>query len=311
MNHNIVPNQSHEPDRVAADELRAGFRATVRGALVNIALSLLKAGVGFAIGSRALVADGIHSFGDLISDIVILVSLPVSRQSADSRHQFGHGRFETLVSIFIGLMLVVTSGYIIVDAIRSLDDTSTAVPGGWVMVIAAVGAITKEILYRLTITVGRRIRSLALQSNAWEHRSDALSSLAVLISGTILLIRPAWYWADSVAAIAVALMIVWAGGRFILSGFSELIDTAPDPATINALEAAVLSVDGVRQAHDLRCRLFGSRVLAEIHIEVDATLTIAEGHEIVKQAQDRAGRAVPHLERLTIHVDPVESDQPR
>ena len=285
-------------------DLTAGMRVTWVGMVVNIFLSIIKISAGVFGNSQALVADGIHSLSDLLSDLVVMLGLKWGRKGEDEDHPFGHARIETVAGLITGIILIATGiglAYQSIDAIYQHQHSS---PGYFAIIAAFVSVILKEWLYWYTVVVGHRIKSLALIGNAWHHRSDALSSVAVLIGVTGAHFSPAWGMADAYAALVVTFFVLKVGAELMWTAAKEVIDTAPDEAVMKQLIETAMSVDGVRQTHDIRARLSGGQVFAEVHIVVNPDLTVRAGHDIAATVKHRLLTEVPQMARVIVHVDP-------
>ena len=282
----------------------AGRNITLVGALVNAILIVLKLLAGVFGKSNALIADGVHSISDLFTDVVVLMGIWRGRKPADEDHPFGHGRIETLATAIVGLSLVATALYIGSQAAMDIYSRHEFHPNVLAIIGAGISIVFKEVLYRYTVLAGRRMKSQLVVANAWHHRSDALSSVAVLAGVSLAQIKPSWYIFDSFAALLVSFFIIKVGLEILGGAFRELSDAAPAVETLNSIRQCALSVEGVMDAHDLRVRTTGGRHQIEIHIVVDGELTVREGHQIAKAVEiclvndiDDAGRAI-------VHVDP-------
>ncbi len=286
------------------EELTSGLTVTRVGMLVNFALFVIKITAGWFGRSQALIADGVHSLSDLLSDVVVLLGLKWGRKEEDESHPFGHARIETIAGMFIGLVLIGTAVGLAYSSISTISDRVESSPGLTAIIAALISVGLKEGLYWYTVKVGRRIRSLAVIANAWHHRSDALSSIAVLVGVTAAYLSPAWAMADAYAALVVTFFVVKIGAGLIWSATKEVIDTAPDQAAMDQVKETALRVPGVRQTHDIRARLSGGRIFAEIHIVVDPDLTVRAGHEIADAVKQSLLDDVAGMARVIVHVDP-------
>ena len=290
---------------------RRGLSVTLTGMVVNILLIVLKIWGGYVAHSHALLADGVHSISDLATDVVVLAGLKIGRSVEDERHPFGHGRIETLASMIVGVALVGAGLYIAWSATQIIIAGTSGHPTYIAIVIAVLSVVSKECLYQYTKYVGKKLNSPALLSNAWHHRSDALSSIAVIVGVAAAQIRPDWGILDCWAAIVVAVMIVHVGGTFIISSVSEFIDTAPEPDVVKRIVECATEVDGVRNVHDLRARTSGGKVFVELHVEVDGEISVRHGHSIAKAVEKCLITEINHLSKATIHVDPIETEDAR
>ncbi len=289
-------------------EIASGLKATWVGLILNIALVIVKVWAGIVGRSQALLADGIHSLSDLFSDFVVMLGLKWGRRGEDEDHHFGHARIETLSSMIVGILLLVTALGLAYNAIQGIYRHDQVTPGRITIYVAIASIVLKEGLYWYTRRVAERIRSLALIANAWHHRTDALSSVAVLIGVTAAHFNPAWAVADSIAALAVTWFIARVGLDLIWRAFKEVADTAPDKKVLDQLSVQAAEVDGVRQVHDVRARHSGTQIFVEMHIVVDPSLTVYNGHKIAATVKYRLLNEIPDVTRVIIHVDPVSKD---
>lgn len=281
---------------------REGKRVTWIGVWVNAALSLAKAAGGILGGSQALLADALHSVSDLASDAVVLFALRFSGEPADHQHPYGHGRMETAAAFSVGLILLMAGVYMLY---RSVGDLWIPRPYGLnflALPFIVLAVALKEGLYLITLRVGRRTSNQALIANAWHHRSDAISSIATLAGVAIALLG---YWrADAIAAAGVAGLVIWAGVRIARESLGDLVDTAPTEEVLARIRAAIEEVEGVKNVHGLRTRRIGPHFFVDVHIQVDATLTVATGHLIAHQGQDAVLSKVGEVSEVNVHVEP-------
>jgi len=281
-----------------------GRKVTLVGVLVNTFLILLKLVAGIFGSSQALIADAVHSFSDLFTDAVVLVGLKISNKPPDKTHHFGHARMETLASTIVGMALIGTALYIGIDASLTIYHHTEYHPTTLALFGAGVSIVLKEVLYRYTIRTGRRIKSQLIVANAWHHRSDALSSVAVFIGVAGTQINPSWHILDAFAALLVSFFIVKVGLEILRDALREFTDTAPNPEIIGKIQQCALSVNGVVDIHDIRVRTSGGFYQMEIHIVVDGQMTVLEGHKIAKTVEGCLVEDVGNFDRIIIHVDP-------
>jgi cation diffusion facilitator family transporter len=254
--------------------------------------------------SQALIADAGDSMSDLLTDFLVLFGLRWGRKMADDDHPFGHARIETLSTLVVGLVLIAASLGIAYNAISAIYQHRVANPGVLGITVAALSIVVKEGMYRYAVKVGRRIRSLALIGNAWHYRSDALSSLVVLVGVTAVYLNPDWHMADAYAALIVTFLIFWVGGGLVWRSVREMVDTAPDRRVLLQMSATASLVPGVIEVHDIRARHVGAQIQVEMHIVVDPEQSVREGHAIAKQVETRLIEEMSDIERVIIHVDP-------
>jgi len=281
-----------------------GKKVTLVGVMVNTLLILIKLAAGIFGSSQALIADAVHSFSDLFTDVVVLVGLKISHKPPDKTHHFGHARIETLASTIVGIALILTALYIGIEASLTIYRHTEYHPTTLALFGAGISIALKEALYHYTIRTGRRIKSQLIVANAWHHRSDALSSVAVFIGVAGTQINPSWHILDSFAALLVSFFIVKVGLEILRDAMREFTDTAPKPEIIGKIQHCALSVNGVLDTHDLRIRTSGGLYQMEIHIVVDGQLTVLEGHEIAKAVEGCLFEDVGNFSSITIHVDP-------
>ena len=284
---------------------KAGRSVTLIAALVNAFLILFKFLAGIFGQSQALIADAVHSISDLFTDFVVLLGLRIGRKVPDERHHFGHARIETLASAIVGLTLIATALYLGIKASWNIYHHTEYHPTWLALVGAGVSIALKESLYHYTIHIGRRIKSSAIVANAWHQRSDALSSVAVLLGVAGAHIKPSWHILDSYAALCVSFFIIKVGLEILWGAIREFTDTAPQPEILDKIKQCTLSVDRVIDMHDLRVRTSGGLHQMELHIVVDGRLTVTEGHQIAKAVESCLAEEIADLDRIIVHVDPA------
>jgi cation diffusion facilitator family transporter len=221
---------------------REGQKATWVGAGANLVLAAVKFVLGILGRSQALIADAVHSLSDLGTDAVVLLSIRAGRKAPDQDHHFGHARIETVSSAVVGIALLAVAAYLAISAGTSIYHRADYHPNWLAVIGAAVSIIVKEVLYHYTVRVGRRIKSSVVVANAWHHRSDALSSVAVLIGVAAAQINPEWYILDSYAALVVALLIAGVGARILWRAVKEVTDTAPPAKVLEHMRACASTI---------------------------------------------------------------------
>jgi cation diffusion facilitator family transporter len=281
---------------------------TLVGAAVDLVLGVGKIAVGAMAQSHALVADGIHSLTDLVTDAGVLVVARVSRANPDDDHPYGHARFETLASLALGALLLIVAGALAQDSLSRLVAGTTVIPGALALAAAGASIVAKEWVFRATRRVAEEIGSPLLHANAWHSRSDALSSVAVLVG--VLGAMAGWPWCDLLASLVVAGLIGWVGGDLIFGAARELVDTGVPTAEQEAMAATVRAVPGVLGVHQLRSRRMGPDVLLDVDLEVEGTLSVSEGHRIATAAAGRLRAAFPDIGGVNVHVDPLHGQVP-
>ncbi len=297
------------PDQHASAQRRhAVTRTSVVGGIVNLILSMIKIVAGILGHSQALIADGIHSLSDLLSDGLVLVAGRRASEAPDRDHPYGHARYETVATLVLGLLLIVVGIGIAWDAIHRLFDPSDLLRPEPLTLLAAVSSIlVKEWLYWWTLGYARRVKSDLLRANAWHHRTDAVSSIVVLvgIAGTMAGLA----YLDAIAAVLVALMIAKIGWDLGWDAINELVDTGLESDRLAAVAQTIRSVGGVRDIHMLRTRRYAGQVSADVHVLVDPYVSVSEGHMISLLVEHRLKREIDEITDVTVHIDPEDDNQ--
>jgi len=291
------------PEDASADKYSAGKKSTLVSVVVNLTLTISQVFAGLLSGSQGLVADGIHSLTDLVADFVVLFANHHSAKDADEDHHYGHQRYETAASLFLGVSLLVVGLGMLWSAGHKIVNPISATPISLLALYVALGALAaKELLFRYMLAVAERVRSSMLVANAWHARSDAASSLVVSVGivGALL----GYPILDSVGALIVGLMIVRTGWSFSWDALNDLMDRAVSEEEHQQIEQIVLATPGVLGCHDLRTRKMGDMILVDVHIEVDADATVQVGHDIALSAANQVKAKLPVLNVMT-HIDPV------
>jgi len=303
----MVSAQQNNDTRHSGIREKETRRITLWGVVINLFLAIIKVTGGIIGQSQALLADGIHSLSDLISDGMVLLAAKHAAEEADEDHPYGHGRFETLATVALGLFLIAAALGIAYDAILRLQNPeSLAVPATFTLIIAAISIFANEGLFHATRAVAHRIRSPMLEANAWHHRSDAISSIVVLMGvGATLAGYPLF---DGIAAIVVALMIAKIGYDLGMQSVQELVDTALEPEMVEQIRETILNISDVRQLHMLRSRRMGHNALIDVHIQVSPRLSVSEGHHISEAVEQAVIDNFDEVNDVTVHIDP-EDDQ--
>lgn len=282
-----------------------GRRVTFIGAALNGALIVVK-GVGGVLGrSDALIADAVHSLSDFITDAIVIIGVSFGRKAPDRDHHFGHARIETLATLGVGITLIGVGAALGYSAGLDIYHHKESEASWLAFSIAIVSIVVKEWLYHYTVRTGRRIRSQAVIANAWHHRSDALSSVAVAAGVLGGIVNPNWRILDAYAALVVSFMIVAVGLKAVWGSLKEVADTAPCPTVLKKIEACIEGVDGILSHHDLKVRSAGGVHLVQLHIVVDGALSVWRGHEISCEVKSCILQDVDDVGEVIIHVDPA------
>ena len=282
---------------------------TLWGALVNMGLTVFKLLAGIFGRSAAMVADGIHSLSDLLSDAVVLIFTHISSKGNDKGHSFGHGKFETFATMIVSLMLLIVGAGMMKNGINSIIDilNGNILPKpGWIAIAAAVVSIAaKEILYRVTARVGRKVDSPVVIANAWHHRSDAMSSIGSLVGiGGAMILGSKWTILDPLAACAISIAIIVVAVKMGLPRIEELLEASlPEDVEYEIRETAS-AVPGVRNIHALKTRRNGVSYIIDAHILVDPQISVVESHEIASQVENALSSRYGKETQVNIHVEP-------
>jgi cation diffusion facilitator family transporter len=289
---------------------REATRATALGLVVNLALGAMKLAGGLVGGSRAMVSDAVNSLGDVLTSAVVLTAFRVAQKPADAEHPYGHTRAEAVAGSNVAVLVIGSALLVGWETVRSLPgEPTTALPPWWTLAIAGGNVAVKEGLYHYKLRLGRRLGSSALVANAWDHRSDALSALAVLISlAMVRILGPRFAILDAGAALVVVGIILFSATRLLISCAQELLDAQADPELVDAVRSAASEMDDVRGVDKLLVRKSGLEYLVDIHVQVPAGLSVDEGHRIGHRVKDRLLERFPSLRDVLVHLEPFPHD---
>lgn len=282
-------------------------RVTLIGMAIDIFLVFAKIIGGIYTQSFALITDGIHSLTDSVTDIFVLIVARIANTEADENHPYGHGRFETLGTITMGVVLFATAAVLIYDSVqrlRSLEDLPVPAVGG--IVIALISIACKEWIFHYTMAVATKLNSSLLRANAWHSRSDAVSSIAVLIG--IMAAQQGYLWMDTVAGVFVALIIAKVGWDLCTDSLKELVDTAIPQKRRSQIEESILETEGVLGIESFRSRLMAGKILLDISILVSPRITVSEGHQIAELVSHKLTGSFSDICDVLVHVDPEPHD---
>lgn len=293
----------HEDLSIAPEERQAATqRSTWTSVVVNIVLTAVQLVVGVFSHSQALIADGIHSLSDLLSDFVVLLASHHSKKEADHDHPYGHQRYETAASLVLGGLLLAVGIGMLISAFHKLENPE-AIPAvhSIALWVAITALITKEALFRYMLKLAQKVKSSMLIANAWHARSDAASSLVVAIG--IIGNLAGYPLLDPVAALIVGFMVSKMGWEFGWEALHDLMDRAADDEEVEAIRATLRDTPGVLGVHDVHTRKMGDMIMVDAHLEVDAQITVEAGHEIAVLARQRVMQRHRVLNLMT-HLDP-------
>ncbi len=289
------------------------YKVTLVGTAVNALLIVIKLVAGIVGRSSAMVADAIHSLSDFVTDIIVLIFVRISGKPRDDNHGYGHGKFETLATLIIGLILAGAGVGLFANGLGMVIDSfhgrELPRPGMLALVVAVISIISKEILYRYTVIKGKSLNSQAVVANAWHHRSDAISSLGTLvgIAGAMFL-GDRWRVLDPVAAILVSFFIVKTGYDIIKPSVIELLEGSLPANTEKEIRDIVMSVDGIKAIHNLRTRRIGNDIAVDLHAKMDGNMTLTEAHSLATHAERLLKSRFGAGTYISIHMEPAKPE---
>ena len=282
---------------------------TLWGSLVNIVLTVCKILAGILGKSAAMVADGIHSLSDLLSDVIILIFVHLSSKEKDCDHDFGHGKFETFATLIVSIILVVVGAELMSSGVQSIisiaKGEAVARPGMIALIAAGVSIIAKEAIYRATMRVADRVDSQALVANAWHHRSDALSSIGSLLGiGGAMLLGDKWSMLDPIASCCISIAIIYIAVKMSIPCIKDLLETSLPDEDEDKIVNISKSVEGVNDIHELKTRKNGNSVIIDAHIVVDPTLNVATAHDITTKVEKALKKEFGPMTQTSLHIEP-------
>jgi len=280
-----------------------GRRAAWLGVTLNLALGLLKLVAGLLGNCFALVSDAVHSFSDVVTSLAVLLGMRISAKPADSEHPYGHSRAEAIIGLYVAMALA-AAGVMVAREALSRIAVEQVMPAWYTLLAAGISVVVKEGLYQYKSRLGRQIHSRAITADAWHHRSDALSSVAVFVGIVISRWTGAW-WADGAAALVVAVSIIWAGLSLLKSTMDELMDRQAPDEMLRAVRSIARGVPGVVDVEKLFVRKAGLEYLVDVHIEVEPHLTVMQSHEIAHAVQSTLQSRLPHIHSVLVHIEPA------
>ena len=286
------------------------YKATLVGSFVNILLVVFKFLAGFLGKSSAMVADAVHSLSDLLSDFVVIVFVRISGKPVDENHDYGHGKYETLATIIVGIILGIAGIGLLVDgvmqSINFFRGQALPRPGQLALWAAVISIVLKELLYHYTMYVDKSVDSSALRANAWHHRSDALTSVGTLIGiAGAMFLGPKWRVLDPMAAVFVSVYIIKAACELSKPAFEELLEISLPVEQKAEIEKIVMTTPGVLMMHNLRTRRIGMNIAVECHIKLNADLTLREAHDIATDVENRLKARYGKGSFINIHMEPL------
>lgn len=275
---------------------------TLWGILINIILMVLKFGIGAVLRSAALIADGVHSLSDLVTDFIVLISAKYSSRPADATHPYGHKKIETIAAQFIAAILMLVSVLLIWSSFRAIIKGQENFPGMAVLIVAALSVIMKEFIFQVTRRIAKDTLSASLYANAWHHRSDALSSVAVLLGGAAGLLG--WGMADQTAAMVVGFMVLGVSLKIFYQGLIELMEHAADSESLQIIRGVLDQEERIIGWHALRTRKLGGELFLDFHICMDSCLTVKESHDVSDDIEKKIQKKLSIPANILVHIDP-------
>ena len=284
------------------DRLKMINDIALKTLLSNILLSIIKIILGFFAKSGAMIADGFHTVSDIISTLVVMIGVKFSSKEADEKHPYGHERIESLITLFLSLLLIFTSFFITFNAIKSIINNDLVVPKNIALIGAILSIIVKELMYQYTIKVAKKINSTALEADAWHHRSDALSSFGTLIGigGAVI----GFKIFDPIASIVVSFLIMRVAFDIFRQGFNQLVDKSVDDDIMFIIENSIKNIEGVIMIDDIKTRLHGSKIYVDVEIAVNSEISVGDGHIIAENVHNKIENILPNVKHCMVHVNP-------
>lgn len=287
------------------------YKVTLAGSVVNVVLTAFKFVAGILGHSAAMLADAVHSLSDLLTDLVVMVFVRISSKPADRRHDYGHGKFETLATALIGVALLIVAGGIIFHSAGSLVDwfrgEDLPKPGMLALWAALISILLKELTFQFTVRRGRKLRSSVVEANAWHHRSDALSSIGALVGiGGAILFGDRWTVLDPLASLIVGFFIVYAAWKLLKNCIDDLTEASLPDDVEKEILGIITSFPDVQDPHNLRTRRIGDHYAIEIHIRMDGNLPLVQAHDRTKDIEQALEARFGPETHVVVHVEPVK-----
>ena len=287
--------------------LQRSLRATFLGLAANVVLTIAKFLAGFFGHSQALIADAVESLADIFSSVIVWRGLVVAETPADDDHPYGHGKAEPLAAAIVAAMLLLAAGLIAFHSLSGIIAPRVA-PSAWTLIILVVVIAVKETLFRFVLRESETVSSSAVETDAWHHRSDAITSAAAFIGISVSLVGGKGYEAaDNWAALAAACVIAWNGWRLLNPAFNELMDRSPDRKLIEQIRAAARTIPGVDGVEKCFVRKMGYQFFVDMHVEVDPQMTVENSHRIGHEVKNKVRAQIPSVRDVLIHIEPLKA----
>ena len=276
---------------------------------LNFLLGSLKLAAGLWGRSSAMVADAAHSYSDCASTVAVIAGLKMASKSADADHPYGHEKYELIFANILSILLGLTAVKIGYDALMVIARGSYQVPGLAPLLAAVISVADKEVMYRLTLRKAKKIGSVAMEADAWHHRSDALSSVGAFVG--ILGARLGLPVLDPVTGLLVAILVLKVAIDLYRKSVSGLVDSSIDAETVARIQQLLADMDGIEEVNSLKTRVFGASAYADVTIKVDGALTVEEGHDIATLAHNKIEANLPKIKHIMVHIEPMDQDHPQ
>lgn len=284
------------------ENYKLGLKTSIVTIIINVLLSIIKVVAGIIGKSSAMLADGVHTLSDVLTTLVVLIGLKVSSKEPDEDHPYGHEKYELIFAKILSIFLALTGFFIGYNGLKALINGNIATPGRIALLAALISIISKEIMYRYTSKVAKKIKSFSMEADAWHHRSDALSSIGTFVG--ILGARLGLRILDPITAIIVSILIIKVGVDLYLKSIRGLVDESARDETVEKIENIILSVKEVKNITDLKTRVSGNRIYVDVNITVDANMTVEEGHDIAERVHKLVDAEVEDVKYCMVHVEP-------
>ena len=292
--------------RVSTARLQRSLRATFLGLAANVALVVAKFLAGIFGHSQALIADAVESLADIFSSIIVWRGLVVAETPPDEDHPYGHGKAEPIAAATVSVMLLLAAGWIAFNALHVLNLPRVA-PSPWTLIILIGVIAVKETLFRFVLHESETVESSAVETDAWHHRSDAITSSAAFLGISISLVGDKGYEAaDNWAAVAAAAVIAWNGWRLLLPAVNELMDRSPDRELVEKIRAVAATIPGVDGVEKCFVRKMGYQFFVDMHVEVDPQMTVENSHRIGHEVKNKVRAQIPSVRDVLIHIEPLK-----
>lgn len=284
------------------DDYKLGKKVSIYTIVANLVLTIIKLIAGTIGNSSAIVADGIHTASDVITTIIVILGLSIASKEPDKEHPYGHEKFESAMAKLVSMLLFATGLYLGYKSSIILINKDFSRPGRIALAAAGISIVIKEIMYRYTISTAKKIESIAMEADAWHHRSDAFSSIGTFIG--VLGARLGYPFLDPIAAIIVSIFIMRVAINLYIKSIDELVDKSADSKTIKNIREIALAVKGVKEINNLKTRVAGNRIYVDLEISVNGDLSVEEGHDIAENVHSLVTKKVPKVKDCMVHIEP-------